>query len=506
MLECTAFHYGARMLGMRRMRVENTVLHYLGVVLVAFSVLQAAPLVVSAIHVETVRFPMRIYAIPALLALAAGALLLGFFRPRRLTTGGAMAIGALGWFALSLVGAIPFWLALDVTYLDAFFEAVSGFTTTGATVLEGLSLLPKSLLLWRALTQWIGGLGIFTLFLFVIRGSGLSHTLMGAETHKAASERFSPGVFTSLRILWSIYIGLTALCCLLLRLEGLSFFDAATHAMTTLSTGGFSSYDESIGHFALSGYRHAVWIEYTILLFMFLGGTSFLVHWHLLRRRLRVVWRNTELRLWIAVLLLATLAIVIADWPRVGEVGIHGHIRSSLFGVVSIATTTGFSTASLTGSGISPLTRQIILVLMLFGGCVGSTSGGLKIARGALLAKVLRRRLRVISRTPHEVLPLTLNRKLVDRAEVDRTVGIAIAWVGALGITWMVGSALSALTGWESLSAAMSAVGNIGPTYVDPSQFVRLGAGVKVTYILAMIAGRLEILPFLLIFSRRVWR
>jgi len=494
------------MLDMRRLRIENTVLHYLGIVLVAFSALQAAPLIVSAIHVETVRFPVRIYAIPALLAVAAGMLLLTLFRPRRLTTGGAMAIGALGWFALSLVGAIPFWLALDVTYLDAFFEAASGFTTTGATVLEGLSLLPKSLLLWRALTQWIGGLGIFTLFLFVIRGSGLRHTLMGAEAHKAASERFSPGVFTSLRILWSIYVGLTVLCCLLLRLEGLSLFDAVTHAMTTLSTGGFSSYDESVGYFVLHGYRHAVWIEYTILLFMFLGGTSFLVHWHLLRRRLRTVWRNSELRLWIAVLLLATLAIVIADWGQAGALGIHGHIRSSLFNVVSIATTTGFSTTSLTGSGISPLTRQIILVLMLFGGCIGSTAGGLKIARGALLTKVLRRRIRAISRTPHEILPLTLNRKSVDRAEIDRTIAIAISWIGALGITWIVGSALSALTGWESLSAALSALGNVGPTYVDPSQFVRLGAGVKVIYILAMIAGRLEILPFLLIFSRRVWR
>jgi len=491
---------------MRRLRIENTVLHYLGVVLVAFSVLQAAPLIVSAIHVETVRFPMRIYAIPAILAVALGGLLLGLFRPRRLTTGGAMAIGALGWFALSLVGAIPFWLALEITFLDAFFEAASGFTTTGATILEGLSLLPKSLLLWRALTQWIGGLGIFTLFLFVIRGRAVRHTLLGAETHKAASERFSPGVSTSLRILWTIYFGLTLLCCIVLRLLGLNLFDAATHAMTTLSTGGFSSYDESIGYFALHGFRHAVWIEWTVLLFMFLGGTSFLVHWHLLRRRARVASRNSELRLWIAVLLTATLAIAFVDRGQVGAVGIHAHVRTSLFHVVSIATTTGFSTTSLTSAGISPLTRQIILVLMLFGGCIGSTAGGLKIGRAALLMKVLRHRIRRISRTPHEVLPLTLNGKTIDRAEIDRAVAISISWIGAVVIVWMIGSALSALTGWESLSAALSAIGNVGPTYIDPSEFVQLGAGVKVTYILAMIAGRLEILPFLLIFSRRVWR
>jgi trk system potassium uptake protein TrkH len=151
-------------------RIPNTVLHYLGVVMIAFSGLQAAPLVVSVIYGETVRFPMRIYVIPAAVAVAVGLLLVFLFRPQRLTAGSAMAIGALGWLALSLVGAIPYWLALDVKYVDALFEATSGFTTTGATVLQGLAGLPKSILLWRALTEWIGGLGIFTLFLFVIRG------------------------------------------------------------------------------------------------------------------------------------------------------------------------------------------------------------------------------------------------------------------------------------------------------------------------------------------------
>jgi len=497
------------MVGMRRawsFRIPNTVLHYLGIVLVAFSILQAAPLVVSAIYRETARFPIRIYVIPALIAVAVGAAMLVLFRPRRLTTASAMAVGAVGWFALSLVGAIPFWLALDVTFLDAFFEATSGFTTTGATLFEGLALLPKSLLLWRALTQWIGGLGIFTLFLFVIRGSGLRHTLLGAEAHKAASERFSPGVFSSLRILWTIYIGLTAACAVALWAEGLGPFDAVTHAMTTLSTGGFSSYDESIGYFALHNYRFAIAIEYTILVFMLLGGTSFLIHWHLLRRRWRTVAHNSELRVWVSVLALATVAIVIVDWRSVSAVGLHAHVRSSLFSVVSIATTTGFTTSSFTSSAVSPLTRQVILLLMLFGGCIGSTSGGLKIARGMLLGKLLRRRMRVISRSPHEVIPLTLNRQPVQRPEMDRAVTIAVSWIGALAIVWLLGTALSSLNGWESLSAAMSSLSNIGPNYVEPSRFAALGAAAKVTYILAMVAGRLEIVPFLLIFTRRVWR
>jgi len=487
-------------------RARSTVLHYLGVVMVAFSVLQAAPLIVSAIYGETVRFPTRIYVVPAVVALTVGATCVAVFRPRRMGAGSAMAVGALGWIALSLVGAIPYWLALDVTYVDALFEAASGFTTTGATVLQGLSGLPKSILLWRALTQWIGGLGIFTLFLFVIRGSGLRHALLGAEAHKAASARFSPGVFNSLRILWSIYGGLTVVCALLLWAEGLSLFDAVAHAMTTLSTGGFSTYDQSIAHFASTGYRNAVAIEYTILLFMFLGGTSFLVHWHLARRHWRAVRANSELRAWLVLLAGAALVIGLVDRGRVATVGLHQHIRDTLFHVVSIATTTGFTKAAFTEAWVSPLTRQIFLVLMVFGGCVGSTSGGLKIVRGLLLGKLLQRRLRRASRSPNEAIPLALNRVRIEPSEVDRTIGVAVAWFGAIAVVWMAGTLVSSLSGWESLSAAVSAVGNIGPSYVSTQAFAALGAGPKLVYAAAMIAGRLEVLPLLLILSRRVWR
>jgi trk system potassium uptake protein TrkH len=487
-------------------RSRASILHYLGVILIAFSTLQAAPLVVSAIYNETVRFPMRIYAIPAGLSLAVGLALVVVFRPRRLTVGTAMAVGALGWFALSLVGAIPYWMALKVTFLDAFFETASGFTTTGATLLRGLSLLPKSLLLWRALTEWIGGLGIFTLFLFVIREGGTRYTLLGAEAHKAASERFSPGVFSSLRILWTIYASLTIACGLLLWVEGLTPFDAAAHALTTVSTGGFSTYDASVAHFSTAGFRHAVAIEYTILVFMFLGGTSFLVHWNALRRRWRSILANRELRGWVILLAGATLLVAIADRGRVADVGLHAHVRTSLFHVVSIATTTGFTTRELASTWFSPFTRQVFLILMLVGGCVGSTAGGLKVLRAVILGRLLGRRLRVVTRSGREVVPLTLGRGLLSQDEAERAVAIAVGWTIALGIVWLVVTFASRLDGWGSLSAAVSALGNVGPHFVAVETFAGVGAAAKVFYILAMIAGRLEILPFLLIFSRRAWR
>lgn len=481
-------------------------LHYLGVILVAFSTLQAVPLAVSAIYNETLRFPVLTYAIPAALSLLVGLVLLSVFRPRRLSAGTAMAVGALGWFALSLVGAIPYWLALDVTYLDAFFETTSGFTTTGATLFTGLSILPKSLLLWRALTQWIGGLGIFTLFLLVIREGGVRHTLLGAEAHKAASERFSPGVFSSLKILWAIYSGLTLACSLLLWVEGLSLFDAAVHGLTTVSTGGFSTYDDSIAHFAAAGFRHATAIEYTIIVFMFLGGTSFLIHWNALRLRFTTIARNSEFRAWAGLLLAAAVLVAIADRARIAELGIHGHLRASLFQVVSIATTTGFSTQEIAGSWFSPLSRQVLLVLMFFGGCVGSTSGGLKVFRVAVYGKLLRRQLRLAGRSTREVVPITVNGRLVAAEEIERTAAIGIAWIGGIALLWMVTLLLSTVGEWESLSAAVSAVGNIGPSFVKPATYARLGPAVKVCYILGMVAGRLEILPFLLVFSRRSWR
>jgi len=487
-------------------RAHSSVLHYLGVVLVAFSVLQAAPLIASAILDEPLYFHVTYYMVPAGIALGLGAALTGFFRPRVLSAGAAMAIGALGWFVLSLVGAIPYWLALDITYLDAFFETVSGFTTTGVTLLTGLEGLSKSLLLWRGMTQWIGGLGIFTLFLLVIRAGGHRHVLLGAEAHKARSERFSPGVFSSLRILWSIYGGLTFVCALLLWVEGMDAYDAVVHALTTLSTGGFSTYDESIGYFALHGYRHAVAIEYTLLAFMFLGGTSFLVHWGLIRRRARAVWRNAELRVWLSLLLVASVLVMVGDRARIAEVGLYTHIRHSLFHVVSIATTTGFTIHELSSPWFSPLSAQVFFLLMIVGGCVASTAGGLKVRRIAVLGRVFGRQLRGVVRSPREANPMTFDGGPLAPPEVERTVSIAVAWAVSTVVIWAMTLLLSDLGPWASLSASVSMLGNVGPNAVESGAFLRLGPGVKVCYSLAMVAGRLEILPFLLIFSRRAWR
>lgn len=488
------------------MRSMRSVFYYLGVILIAFSVLQAAPLVISALYNETVEFPMRIYAIPAIISLGVGLAFVWLLKPLPMPPRLSMAVGTLGWVALSLLGAVPYWLALDISYLSAFYEAVSGFTTTGATFLTGLQWLPKSILFWRALTQWIGGLGIFTLFLLVVRESGARHSLMGAETHKAATERFSPGVFSSLRILWLIYGGLTLTCGLLLWIEGMTPFDAAAHALTTLSTGGFSTHDTSIGYFVQAGFDHAVAIEYTILLFMFLGGTSFLIFWNLLRRKWRSISGNVELKVWILLLLFAGGLVVLADRSNATAIGWHAHIRRSLFHVVSIATSTGFTIRELSSTWFSPGTQQILLVLMVIGGCVGSTAGGFKVFRVSVLGTVLRHRLRTILGSRLEVMPQHLGRHRLDRTEIERTVSVAVAWGVFLLVGWMLTTLVGRLDGWVSLSGMASALGNIGPHYIQPSVSANLSPIVKAVYALAMIAGRLEILPLIILFSRRTWR
>ncbi|MBU1048935.1 TrkH family potassium uptake protein [Candidatus Bipolaricaulota bacterium] len=488
------------------MRSLRSVFYYLGVILIAFSVLQAAPLAISAMYKETVQFPTRIYVIPAVISLSVGLAFVLLLKSRPMNPRLSMAVGTLGWVTLSLLGALPYWLALDIRYIDALYEAVSGFTTTGSTFLVGLKGLPKSILFWRALTQWIGGLGIFTLFLFVVRDSGARHSLMGAEAHKVTSDRLSPGVFSSLRILWIIYGGMTIACGLLLWAEGMTPFDAIAHALTTPSTGGFSTYDASIGYFAIAGYKHAVAIEYTILAFMFLGATSFLVLWTLLQGKWRLVAESVELRVWVSLLLFATVLVVVADRSNVSSMGWHAHLRSSLFHVVSVASTSGFTLHDFSTSWFSPGTRQVLLALMLIGGCVGSTAGGFKVFRISVLGSVLHHGLRTQLGSRLEVIPLQMGRYRLPQEEIERTVAVAVAWALFLWAGWMAATFAGRLDGWSSLSGIISALGNVGPNYIQPSVNATLGVVEKALYAVAMIAGRLEILPLIILFSRRTWR
>ncbi|MHC4526406.1 MAG: potassium transporter TrkG, partial [Planctomycetota bacterium] len=191
-------------------------------------------------------------------------------------------------------GAIPFVIALPVSYLDAYFEAMSGFTTTGITVFAGLDAMPQSILFWRSFTQWLGGVGILSFFLLITYGTSGAHQIFGAESHKISSGRPTPGLFGTLKILWSIYALFTVLAASAYALEKMPVFDAICHSLTTLSTGGFSPHDASIEYYRINGHANYRLIEYTAAFFMMLGGINFLVHYRLLTGNVKALWDNLE--------------------------------------------------------------------------------------------------------------------------------------------------------------------------------------------------------------------
>ncbi|MCK4301032.1 MAG: TrkH family potassium uptake protein, partial [Planctomycetes bacterium] len=284
-----------------------------------------------------------------------------------------------------------------------------------------------------------------------------------------------------------------------------SFFDALTHAMTALSTGGYSPHDASIGYFREQGYRHFVLIEYTIILAMLLGGMSFFIHYRLLTGNARALWDNLEMRLWWMLVVGATVLVAGEHILKAGQESVLDTVRYSLFQVVSILTTTGFATKDIGSPFFPAMAKQIFLVLMVVGGCVGSTSGGIKVLRIGVLLKMVRRQLNRVVRGRSAVSLLVVDGEVIPAEEVRRISALFFTWMLLLVLGPGVTSLFSRLGPLESASGMFSALGNIGPCYISASQMSQLAPIVKVTYILGMLAGRLEILPILLLFSPKAW-
>ncbi len=493
----------------------EAVLHYTGCLLQLLGVVVVLPLPIVAIYW---RHPgegwntAAAFLMPALVSATVGGVMRRAFRSRELDTTGGMLLCALGWLAASAVGALPFVAGLGSSYLDGYFEAMSGFTTTGITVFSGLDAMPRSVLFWRALTQWLGGVGILSFFLAIVfRGSG-AHHIFGAESHKISSGRPAPGLFHTLKILWGIYALFTAVIAGALCLEGMSLFDSVCHSFTALSTGGFSPHDASIGWYAANGVGSPRLIEYTLVLGMMLGGVNFLVHYRVLTGSFRALWDNLEIRWWWGLLAAFTGLVVFGVWHgaspavRAGE-GFEGVFRHGLFQVMSILTTTGFATRDIADGDYFPaLARQLFLVMMVIGGCVGSTGGGIKVQRVAMLARSVGRELFKLRVPRRASSGLVIDGRRVPESEIDRVAALFFAWVALLVVGGAITALFSGLGAVESASGMFSALGNIGPCYITGPEMVAIHPVVKTTYIVGMLAGRLEILPVLLLFSRKAWR
>ena len=488
------------------------VVDYLGLLSWVFGILMLVPLVYELVAGDPARNPMLAvgFGAPALLALALGVVLKRNLRFPPLDVRRAMLLTALGWIVVSTVGALPFWLGLRMSFVDAYFETVSGFTTTGITMLQGLENLPASILFWRAFMQWLGGLGILAFFLAILYTGGSAHRLYSAESHRVFAKRPAPGLFHTLRILWLIYAGLTAIVAAALVLEGTSLFDGIAHAMTAISTGGYSPYDASIGHYAEAGFRHYVLIEYTIIFAMLAGGINFLVHYRVMRGGVRALWDGLEMRLLWAIVAVATAVVVFDQVNGAASSGVipgssSEVFRTSLFQVVSIMTTTGFATRDIGAGQFPAASKLVFLTLMIIGGCVGSTGGGIKVLRVGILFKMIRRQVLLSTHGMSSVQPVVVDGEIVGSDELRRVAALFFAWIGLLAFGGLVTAMLTRHGALESVSGMFSVLGNIGPCFISGTDMVALPVGVKIVYTLGMLAGRLEILPLLLLFSRQSW-
>lgn len=437
----------------------------------------------------------------ALVCLSLGlALFRGCRSSKELSLREGFAIVTFGWGLFALFGALPFSLSGAIpSYLDAVFETMSGFTTTGSSILTDIEALPKSVLFWRALTHWLGGMGIIVLSLAILPMLGVGGMqLFKAEVPGPTTDRLKPRIQDTAKLLWGVYVLLTALQTLLLMLGGMSFFDAICHAFATLATGGFSTRNASVAAY------DSAYIDWVVTLFMFLAGVNFTLHYQALRGRLRDIWRNEEFLCYLAITFGATVLLVILNQGGVYH-SLVDNLRFSAFQAASIMTTTGFATADYEQWPV--LAQYLLIFLMFVGGCAGSTSGGMKVARILLLFKHAHVQIyRLIH--PRAVRLVKFGGTPVDREVMQSILGFFALYMGI----FVFASALMAASGLDVVSAGAAVIatlGNVGPGIgsVGPvDNFAHVSDFGKTVLVGCMLLGRLELFTVLVLFFPTFWR
>ncbi len=500
----------------------NCILHYTGHLLEVLGLVLLVPLIVVTLywgHRDDGWDTANAFAISAAISSFTGFVLRNVFRSEKLDTVGAMLMCAISWLACSAIGALPFVIGYGSSFLNGYFEAMSGFTTTGITVFAGLDEMPRSIIFWRSLTQWFGGLGILSFFLIVTFRASSAHHIFGAESHKISSTRPAPGLFNTVKILWLIYGGFTLFGVAVLTIEKMPVFDAICHAFTAVSTGGFSPYDASIDFYRQSGHANYRLIEYTLTFLMMLGGINFLIHYRVLTRDFKALWDNIEIRYWWRLIAAFTAIVMIDHLHTTGSlkaIFTTGHVvqndyaertlRISLFQVMSLLTTTGFGTQDIGSAFFGAVSQQLFLVMMVIGGCVGSTSGGFKVLRVAILNRLMLTELFKAKVSERTLTGVVIDKRIVPDAEIHRVAALFFGWMALVVIGGLITAFFTDHNALASFSGMFSALGNIGPCYISVQEMIEIHPIVKVTYIIGMLAGRLEILPVLLLFSPRAWR
>lgn len=419
---------------------------------------------------------------------------------RQLTRRDGYVLVSFAWIAFSLFGMLPFYIGgyiPDIT--NAFFETMSGFSSTGATILDDIESLPHGILFWRSMTQWIGGLGIimFTIAVLPIFGvSGLQ--VFAAEASGPTHDKVHPRIGVTAKWIWSIYAGITALLVGLLMLGGMDWFDSICHAFATTGTGGFSTKQASVA------YYNSPYIEYVISIFMFISGINFTLLLLFVNRKFKKFIGDAELRFYFGSVSLFTAVIAIVLYYT-SSMGIEESFRKSLFQVISIQTSTGFATDDY--MRWTPVLWGMFTIIMLMGACAGSTTGGLKCIRMVILTKVSRNEFKHILH-PNAVLPVRINKQVIPPSIVSTVLAFCFIYIVIIIIGTLLMMAMG-VGAEESLGCVISSISNMGPGLGEtgPSySWNALPDAAKWLSSFLMLLGRLELFTVLLLFTPDFWK
>lgn len=407
---------------------------------------------------------------------------------------------ASGWIFMSLTGMLPYLIdGMIPGVANAFFETMSGYTTTGASILNDIESNPESLLFWRSLTQWIGGMGIIVLTIAILPVLGIGGMqLFVAESPGPSPDKLHPRITETAKRLWLVYLLLTLIEFALLKLGGMSWFDAVNHAMTTMSTGGFSPKNASIAHY------DSPFIQYVIIVFMFLAGVNFTLNYFALRGKFSKMFRNEEFRFYLFSVVAITVFCAVIIYS-LGWTNIEQSTRDALFQVTSILTTTGFVSADYTAW--APILTIVFLLLMFIGASAGSTSGSVKIVRHLILLKNSWLELKRLIH-PSAIIPVRFNKKPVSQEITLNILAFFLIYI----LVFVIGSGVMTLLGLDPVSALGSVtatLGNIGPGIgsVGPVEnFAHISIAGKWFLSFLMLLGRLELFTILVILSPFFWR
>lgn len=467
--------------------------------LVCESLTLLPPTIISLIYKDG-DFPAFLYTILLILFLG---LSMMFIKPQNsnISPKDGFVIVALGWLLISLFGALPFYFSGAIpSFVDAFFESSSGFTTTGSTLLSDIENLPRGILFWRSFTIWVGGMGILVLTMAILPSMGIgSMQILKAESPGPIIGKIVPRLGNSAKILYGIYLGLTLIQIILLILAGMPIYDAFLHAFGTLGTGGFSNKNLSVSHY------DSVLIDTIITVFMILSGINFSLYYFILRGNIKSFFKDQELRLYFIIMGSSILLITCDLLFHSHYDSITSAFRYSGFQIASIMTSTGYTT---TDFNLWPIfSKALLLVLMILGGCAGSTAGGIKLSRILIGFRSFKYSFKRIIH-PNACYVIRFNGKKVE----EQTVLNIMTYFFAYFLVFLIGTLIISLNNFDmttTISSVITTLNNVGLGFelVGPmGNFSYFSDLSKVTFSFLMIIGRVEIYPILLLFVPELWK